>query len=151
VEHALARSESWAATPKPKVPADVNPELVGNHHDRSHHGLDESKIAKLAPIEDIEMHELGRFLESIRATAEGDGTLLDHTVVVSASNLGNASAHSSQNLPVIVAGGGLKHVGHLAFARTKNQRLCNLFVRVAQQGGVDVDSFGTSDGMVSEI
>jgi hypothetical protein len=72
-------------------------------------------------------------------------------VVVSASNLGNASAHSSQNLPVIVAGGGLKHVGHLAFDRTKNQRLCNLFVRVAQQVGVDVESFGTSDGMVSEI
>lgn len=199
-EHALGRSESWAASPKPKVnlpmptrdpsmqevaererlwfdivrlafatdstrvillsfgevgtpkvPADVNPELVGNHHDSSHHGLDEGKIAKLATIEDIEMHEFGRFLESMRATGEGEGTLLDHTVVVSASNLGNASSHSSQNLPVIVAGGGLKHVGHLAFDRTKNQRLSNLFVRVAQQVGVDVDSFGTSDGMVSEI
>jgi hypothetical protein len=199
-EHALGRSESWAASPKPKVnlptptrdpsmqevaererlwfdivrlafatdstrvillsfgevgtpkvPADVNPELVGNHHDSSHHGLDEGKIAKLATIEDIEMHEFGRFLESMRATGEGEGTLLDHTVVVSASNLGNASSHSSQNLPVIVAGGGLKHVGHLAFDRTKNQRLSNLFVRVAQQVGIDVDSFGTSDGMVSEI
>jgi hypothetical protein len=199
-EHVLARSESWASSPKPKVnlptptrdpsmqevtererlwfdivrlafatdstrvillsfgevgtpkvPADVNPELVGNHHDSSHHGLDESKIAKLATIEDIEMHEFGRFLESMQSTAEGDGTLLDHTVVVSASNLGNASAHSSQNLPVIVAGGGLKHVGHLAFDRTKNQRLCNLFVRVAQQVGIDAESFGTSDGIVSEI
>jgi hypothetical protein len=135
----------------PKVAADVNPELVGNHHDSSHHGLEEGKIAKLATIEDIEMREFGRFLETMRGTAEGDGTLLDHTVVVSASNLGNASAHSSENLPVIVAGGGLRHAGHLAFDRTRNQRLCNLFVRVAQQVGVDIESFGTSDGIVSDL
>jgi len=135
----------------PKVAADVSPELVGNHHDSSHHGLEEGKIAKLATIEDIEMREFGRFLEAMRGTAEGDGTLFDHTVVVSASNLGNASAHSGENLPVIVAGGGLRHAGHLAFDRTRNQRLCNLFVRVAQQVGVDIESFGTSDGMISEI
>ncbi len=135
----------------PKVPADVKPELVGNHHDNSHHGLDDGKIAKLATIEDIEMREFGHFLEAMRGTAEGDGTLLDHTVVVSASNLGNASAHSGENLPVIVAGGGLRHAGHLAFDRTKNRRLCNLFVRVAQQVDVVIESFGTSDGMVSEI
>ncbi len=52
---------------------------------------------------------------------------------------------------MIVTGGGLRHAGHLAFDRTRNQRLCNLFVRVAQQVGVDVESFGTSDGMISEI
>lgn len=135
----------------PKVPADVKPELIGNHHDSSHHGLDEGKIAKLATIEDIEMREFGRFLATMRATGEGDGTLLDHTVVVSASNLGNASAHSGENLPVIVAGGGLKHAGHLAFDRTKNRRLSNLFVRVARQCGADVESFGTSDGIVTEL
>lgn len=135
----------------PKVPADVKPELVGNHHDNSHHGQDDSKIAKLATIEDIEMHAFGQFLEAMRATAEGDGTLLDHTVVVSASNLGNASAHSGENLPVIVAGGGLKHAGHLAFDRSKNVRLSNLFVRVAREVGAEIDSFGTSDGIVTEI
>lgn len=135
----------------PKVPADVSPERVGNHHDSSHHGLDDGKIAKLATIEDIEMREFGRFLETMRGTMDGDGTLLDHTVVVSASNLGNASAHSGENLPVIVAGGGLRHAGHLAFDRTVNRRLSNLFVRVAQQVGVDIESFGTSDGIVSEI
>jgi hypothetical protein len=135
----------------PKLPASVPPELIAEHHDCSHHGQDETKIAKLAVIEETQMAELNRFLESLAGTAEGGTSLLDRTVVATASNLGNASAHSGTNLPIIVAGGGLAHAGHVAYDRKNNVNLSNLYVRLIQQLGIEADRFGTSDGIVTDV
>jgi hypothetical protein len=121
------------------------------YHSLSHHGKSAKKLAQLKQIDSMHMSLLAKLMADLKSAKEDGQSMLDRTMILYGSNLGNASSHSSQNLPVIVAGGGLKHVGHLAFDRTKNQRLSNLFVRVAQQVGIDVDSFGTSDGMVSEI
>ena len=78
-------------------------------------------------------------------------TLLDRTEILFVSNLGDASAHSSDNLPVIFAGGGYRHPGHLAFNRKANTPMSNLFVRMLQHAGIETDKFGSSTGALSEL
>jgi hypothetical protein len=77
--------------------------------------------------------------------------MLDRTAVLYASNLGNSSSHDNHNLPIVLAGGGFKHQGHLAFDRTNNTPMANLFVRMLHQMGVEAKSFGASTGVVSEV
>lgn len=122
-----------------------------SHHDASHHGQDDSKIKQLAAIEDAEMKLFGEFLGKMRETEEGGAPLLDQTVIVYASNLGNASAHTSDNLPIILAGGGFKHAGHVVFDRKNNEPLSNLFVRVLHQMGLEIDKFGSSTRALADV
>lgn len=127
------------------------PGVAVSHHDASHHGQDDSKIKQLATIEEAEMKLFGEFLGKMHETEEGGSSLLDQTVIVHASNLGNASAHTSDNLPIILAGGGFKHAGHLAFDRKNNEPLSNLFVRVLHQMGLEIDKFGSSTRALSGV
>ncbi|MBL8793807.1 MAG: DUF1552 domain-containing protein [Planctomycetia bacterium] len=122
-----------------------------SHHDASHHGQDAGKLKQLALIEEHEMKLFAGFLGKMRATDVGGQSLLDQTVTFYASNLGNASAHTNDNLPILLAGGGFKHAGHVAFDRKNNRPLSNLFVRMLHQLGVDLDRFGSSTGVLSEI
>ena len=62
------------------------------------------------------------------------------------SCLGDANSHSNENLPIILAGGGYRHPGHLAFDEKKNQPLANLFVTMLQRLGVEAESFSSSTG-----
>ncbi len=121
------------------------------HHDASHHGQDDSKIKQLALIEEQEMRLFGEFLMKMKKSDDGGKPLLDQTVVFHASSLGNASAHTGDNLPIILAGGGFKHQGHLAYNRKDNAQLANLFVRMLQQLGLEMDKFGASTGVLSEV
>ena len=121
------------------------------HHDASHHGKDETKIEQLAIIEETQLEIFSRFLTSMQQVREGDGTLFDHTAILNASNLGNASAHTCENLPVILAGGGFKHQGHVLKDRKDNAPLCNLYVRMLQQIGVETDTFGSSTGVMDDV
>lgn len=136
----------WSHTERLDLPG-----LSVSHHDASHHGQDESKIRQLALVEEAEMKLFADFLGKLKATEEGGSSLLDQTAVVHASNLGNASAHSNDNLPVLLAGGGFKHAGHVAFDRKDNKPLSNLFVRILQQMGVELDRFGSSTSVMSEV
>src|SRR5262249_31451522 len=122
-----------------------------SHHDASHHGQDESKIKQLAIIEEAEMKLFAGLLGKMKATDEGGQSLLDRTVIFHGSTLGNASAHTSDNLPILLAGGGFKHAGHVAFDRKENKPLSNLFVRMLQQLGIEMDRFGSSTGALSEV
>ncbi len=122
-----------------------------SHHDASHHGQDDGKIKQLALIEEAEMKLFADFLGKMKSTSEGDASLLDRTVVFHASNLGNASAHTCDNLPILLAGGGFKHAGHVAFDRKNNKPLSNLFVRMLQQVGIEMDRFGSSTGTIGEV
>jgi hypothetical protein len=121
------------------------------HHDASHHGKDETKIEQLALIEETELELFGQFLSSMQQVKEGGQSLLDHTVVLNASNLGNASAHTCENLPIIVAGGGFNHQGHVLKDRKNNTPLSNLYVRMLQHLGINAESFGSSTGIMSEV
>jgi hypothetical protein len=138
---------SFKETGVPKI----GDKTLSDHHGLSHHGKDEKKIAELSVVQETEMAEFGRFLSAMKTTREGEGTLLDRTTIFHGSNLGDASTHGCENAPIIVAGGGLKHQGHLAFDQKKNKNLSNLYVRLAQHMGVETDRFGMSDGVLSEI
>ena len=91
------------------------------------------------------------FLAKMKGSKEGDRTLLDRTATLLASNMGNASAHTCDNLPVLLAGGEFEHAGHVAFDRKDNKPLSNLFVRVLRQMGLDFDRFGSSTGVLTEV
>jgi hypothetical protein len=82
---------------------------------------------------------------------ENDKTLFDNTTILSASNLGNASAHTCENLPILLAGGGFNHQGHVLKNRTDNTPLCNLYLRVLQNLGIPTDTFGTSSGILGDV
>jgi hypothetical protein len=118
------------------------------HHDASHHGKDPAKIDQLAKYEDSEFQLFGEFLDKLRACDENGKSLLESTQVLSVSNLGDASAHSSSNLPVLLAGGGYRHRGHIAFSQEKNEPLSNLYVRMLQHMDVEAGQFGGSTGIV---
>jgi hypothetical protein len=130
------------------------PEIPGvtlGHHDASHHGQDPGKLEQLALIEEAEIQVLGEFIEKMKASKDGDHTLLDHTAIFYASNLGNSSSHDNNNLPILLAGGGFKHKGHLAFDRKNNTLLSNLYVRMLHHMGIEAKSFGASTGVISEV
>ena len=117
-------------------------------HNLSHHGKDPSKIEQLALIEKEELRLFRDLLAKLQATSEPGATLLDRTMVLFGSNLGNASSHDARNLPILLAGGGFKHGQHLALDSNKNQPLANVFVSMLQRLGLEVDSFATSTGTV---
>jgi hypothetical protein len=116
------------------------------HHDLSHHGQDQSKIAQLKLVELEKMKIFASFLSKLKETKEGDSNLLDRTCVFFSSNLGNASNHSTRNLPVILAGGSFKHGSHLAYDPVNPPPLSNLYVSMLQETGINAEKFGSSSG-----
>ena len=121
------------------------------HHDASHHGQDEAKLHQLANVEEAELNLFADFLAKMKATNDGGPSLLDQTLVLHASHLGNASSHSGDNLPTILAGGGFKHAGHVACDRKNNRPLANLYVQMLRQMGIAADRWGQSTGVISEV
>ena len=76
---------------------------------------------------------------------------MDRIMVLYGSNLGDANAHSTTNMPMLLAGGGFRHVGHLAFDRNQNYPLPNLFVSMLQQMGIEAGKFASSTGAMSGL
>ena len=116
-----------------------------DHHNLSHHGQDDAKIGQLKRIETEIVEAFGGLLDELAARNDSDGNLLDSTTVLFGSNLGNANAHTSHDLPVLLAGGGYQHGGHIVH-EGENAPLCNLFVTLLQTMGVETDVFGQSTG-----
>ncbi len=119
------------------------PGATGGWHTLSHHGGRPKTIATLSRIEIDILRHFNQFLLDLDQISEGGGTLLDHTTVVMGSNFGDASNHTCNNLPTIVAGGGYRHQTH----RKLNQRtpLCNLYLELLHQFNIDADKFGSSE------
>jgi hypothetical protein len=116
-------------------------------HNLSHHGKDPAKIEELKIIELAEFEAFAGFLSRLKTVQDRGRPLLDTTAVLFGSNLGNASAHSTANLPLLLAGGGYRHGRHLAVDARKHV-LSNLFVSLAQRMGVESDAFGFSAGVL---
>jgi hypothetical protein len=127
------------------------PGVNQGHHDLSHHGQDPNKIAQLKTLELEKLRTLRDFFSQLRATKEAGETLLDRTMVFFSSNLGDASNHSVKNMPIILAGGGFKHGRHLAFDQNKNPPLCNLYVSMLQNMGIEADSFGSGHATLTGL
>ena len=120
------------------------------HHGLSHHGKNPEKLAKLAKIDRFHLGQFGYFLEKLKTTPDGEGkTLLDNSAIFYGSGLGDGSAHSHKNLPLLLAGragGNLKPGQHIAFAKDEAPPLSNLFVNMLDWVGAPVESFSDSTG-----
>lgn len=130
------------------------PEIGVNdpHHPLSHHGNDPDKIARMAKINAYHVSLFAGFLEKLKATPEGTGTLLDHSLFLYGSGMGNPNVHDHHNLPIIVAGGaagGMKGGRHVKF--DKPTPLANLHLTLLDKAGVPLDSFGDSNGKLDEL
>ena len=119
------------------------PGATGGWHTLSHHAGKADALAKLRRIDEDIIKHFNRFLADLNGIKEGDGTLLDHTTVVFGSNFGDASNHTCNNLPTIVAGGGHRHQGHTVLE--KPTPLCDLYLELLHRHEVDIGSFGSSE------
>ena len=125
--------------------------ISDGYHNLSHHGKSEAKLAQLRIIDSWHMRLLADLFKGLKGVHEGGDTLLDRTMVLYGSNLGDANAHSTINMPVLLAGGGFRHAGHLAFDRNQNYPLPNLFVSMLQRMGVETGRFASSTGTMSGL
>ena len=123
--------------------------VTGDQHSLSHHGQDETKIAQLKRIEAQIVCAFGDLLTALHKRRDAGGPLLDSTTVLFGSNLGNANAHTPVDLPILVAGGGFSHGRHIVHEGAHNAPLCNLFVTMLRNLGVETDSFGQSTGTLT--
>ncbi len=122
------------------------------HHPISHHGNDPEKLAKMAKINTFHVSLFSDFLQKMKATPDGDGSLLDHSVYMYGSGMGNPSLHDHDNLPIIVAGGagtGLRGGRHIRYE--KAVPLANLHLTLLDRVGVHVDSFVDSTGKIEDL
>ncbi|WP_397570251.1 DUF1552 domain-containing protein [Schlesneria sp. T3-172] len=125
--------------------------ITQDYHNLSHHGQDPARLSELKVIETAQLKLFAEFLSKLQSTEEKDKTLLDQTIVMLGSELGNANSHDNRNLPVILAGGGFRHGQYLAFDSHKNTPLANLYVSMLQQLGLEVDKFASSTGPLSGL
>jgi hypothetical protein len=140
----LARETSNRTYPEAGVPEP--------HHPLTHHGNDPDKIARMAKINQFHVSLFAEYIAKLRDTPEGDGSLLDHSLILYGSGMGNPNVHDHTNLPIIVAGGksaGFRGDRHLKFERPTP--LANLHLTLLDKVGVRLDKFADSHGKVDEL
>ncbi|HEY3740871.1 MAG TPA: DUF1552 domain-containing protein [Bryobacteraceae bacterium] len=125
--------------------------ISDGYHNLSHHGKSEAKLAQLRIIDSWHMRLLADLFKGLKGVQEDGETLLDRAMILYGSNLGDANAHSTTNMPTLFAGGGFKHAGHLAFDRSQNYPLPNLFVSMLQRMGFEANKFASSTGTMSGL
>jgi hypothetical protein len=121
-------------------------------HPVSHHQDDPVKIAKLVKIQTYHSRKMAAFLERLAATPDGDGSILDHSIIVYGSNMSNSNAHNQYPLPISVLGGGcgkLKGGQHLVYP--EHTALADLWLTLLDRAGVPVGKVGDSAGEIKEI
>ena len=140
----LARETSNRTYPEIGVP--------DPHHPLTHHGNDPAKVARMAKINAFHVSLFAYYVEKLRATPEGDGSLLDHSLILYGSGMGDPNIHDHINLPILVAGGG-RHAGgqarHVKYAEPTP--LANLHLTLLERVGVRLDAFADSRGRVDEL
>jgi len=122
------------------------------HHPLTHHGNNPEKIARMAKINAFHVSLFAYYLEKLKSTPDGDGTLLDHSMVLYGSGMGNPNVHDHVNLPTIVAGGGagrMKGGRHIKYAEPTP--LANLHLTLLEKVGVRIDKFADSQGTIDEL
>ena len=122
------------------------------HHPLTHHGNDPEKIARMAKINAFHVSLFAYLVEKLKATPEGDGSLLDHTLYLYGSGMGNPNVHDHVNLPILVAGGGATGVkGGRHIKYPEPTPLANLHLTLLERVGVRMDAFADSKGKVDEL
>ena len=121
------------------------------HHGLSHHGDRPEQIEKFSRLNTYQVQLFAYFLDKLRSTPDGDGNLLDHTILLYGGAMSNPNVHLHVNLPLVVAGGGagtLKGGRHLTFDPAKSVPMTNLLVSLLDKAGVAVERLGDSNGRI---
>jgi hypothetical protein len=140
----LAREVSTRTYPQIGVPE--------AHHPTSHHQNDPEKMAKLAKINAYHVSLFGYFLDKLKSTPDGDGSLLDHSLYLLGSGLGNPDVHDHTKLPILLAGGGSgQHKGGRHLMLAPETPLMNLHLTLLEKAGVMLDRFADSTGKIQEL
>jgi hypothetical protein len=124
------------------------------YHSLSHHGQLQENIELLVQIELYQMEQFAKFIEKLRSIPEPTGgTLLDSTMVLLGSGMGNANSHINTDLPIVLAGGGFKHGEHKIYPDEPRRRvpLANLYVSMLQRFGIETDRFSMSSGTLTGL
>lgn len=121
------------------------------YHNLSHHGQAVEKVRQLDQVDRQQMGMLRDLFQHLSDARDGGGRLLDQTMILYGSNMGDANTHDNSNLPILLAGGGFQHGQHLAFKYDDNTPLSNLFVTMLQRMGVEADAFGSSAGTLTGL
>jgi hypothetical protein len=122
------------------------------HHDLSHHGGNEEKKKKIAAINQFHVRQFAYFLERLKSIREGDGSLLDHCLIVYGSGISDGNAHNHNDLPVLLAGraGGTLSTGrHVRYA--KDTPMTNLYLSMLDRMGVSAERLGDSTGKLPDL
>ncbi|TWU41015.1 DUF1552 domain-containing protein [Novipirellula artificiosorum] len=144
VSFQLAREASTRSYPEIGVPEP--------HHPVSHHGKNPEKLEKIAKINQFHVSLFAEFLEKMAATPEGNGSLLDHSLYLYGSGMGDSDAHDHTDLPILVAGGAAGNMqGGRHIRYPSPTPLANLHLTLLNKVGVEMDSFADSDGTASEL
>ncbi len=120
------------------------------HHPISHHQRDPDKIAKLVKINTFHVRMFAEFLEKLRSTPDGDGSLLDHVMIMYGAGMADSNSHTPRDLPIVLAGGGtgqLKGGYHLTYS--EDTPMANLHLTVMEKLGVPMESLGHSTGKLT--
>ena len=121
--------------------------LSAGYHGLSHHGNDPARIAEFMKVNLAHIGRFARFVERLKQVRDAEGRpLLDSTVVLLGSGMGNANIHENANLPTLVAGGGFKHGSHIAIERQQPDAplLGDLYITLMQRLGVETDRFAAA-------
>lgn len=119
------------------------------YHALSHHQDDPTRMARYSKLNAYHVAVTTYLLEKLRSTADGDATLLDNTVVLYGSPMGNSNAHDHISLPVFIAGHGAgKYEGNRHIVNPEHTPMANLFLAMAEKEGIHLDSFGDSTGLM---
>lgn len=135
----------------PVFQLDAQSSTTDGYHNLSHHGRAPDKLRQLETADRRQMALLHKLLADLAARRDGERRLLDDTLVLFGSNMGDSNTHDNSNLPILLAGGRFRHGRHLAQHHDHNAPLCNLFVSMLQQMGLECDRFGTSTGTLAGL
>jgi len=132
--------------------------ITDAYHQISHHGRNKEKLDKLQRIDQYMVEQFAYFVKKLKSVQEGDGTLLDHSMILYGSALSDPDRHNHENLPIVLAGRGSgtiktgRHIKYNSAFRTKNEvPLSNLFLSMLDRLGVSADQFGDSTGRVTNL
>jgi hypothetical protein len=123
--------------------------VADGHHPVSHNNNIPEQVAKKIKVDIYHLNLFGQFLDKLRATPDGDGSLLDHSLFLYGSGMTNGNAHDHENLPTLVVGGAAgRHRGNRHLKMTKSTPLSNLMIALMDKAGVNIETFGQSDGRI---
>ena len=128
--------------------------LADEHHGISHHKNDPAKIEQITQINVLQMQSVAYFIGKLKSVREGDGTLLDHMMVLASNGLSDGNTHNHSNLPTLLFGranGQLNPGRHVAYEATAKTPIANMYLNLLNMMGAEAESFGDSTGRLGEL